>query len=271
MLLGLAQRIQQVKFLLNDNSTTILTGMGVVGTLSTTFLTGRATLKAARIIDEEERQRKDKSLTNMVEHPLEIQPLTNPQKIKLVWREYIPPFGSCVITITCIVMANRIASTKIAALTVASGISERALQEYKSKVFDKLGEREEQKIHDAVAQDRVNKYPPSNKEIILAGTGEVLCYDMYSGRYFQSSIEEIKRAENKVNHELLNFMYVSLSEFYDEIGLPPTSHSDQVGWNANSRVEVKFSTAMSPDSRPVVTIDFVHHPITDYHSKFLQD
>ena len=66
----------------------------------------------------------------------------------------------------------------------------------------------------------------NSREIILAGTGEVLCYDMSSGRYFQSTIEDIKRAENRVNKDLIHFMSASLSMFYEEIGLPPTSYSD---------------------------------------------
>ena len=85
-----------------------------------------------------------------------------------------------------------------------------------------------------------------------------------AGRYFQSSVEEIKRAENKVNHDLINFMHASLSEFYDEIGLPPTSYSDSVGWNANHRIEVTFSTTMSSNNQPCIAIDFVHPPTMEY-------
>lgn len=274
MILGLAQKAQHVKFLLNENSPTILTSLGVVGTVSTAYLTGRATFKAAEIIEEEKKtialryadQNSDDVTLMRVDKEL-----TRFRKVGLVWKEYIPSVGSGVVTITCIIMANRIASTKIAALTVASAISERSLQEYKKKVFDKIGEREEQKVRDEIIQDRVNKYPPSNREIILAGTGEVLCYDEHSGRYFQSSVEEIKRAENKMNHELLNFMRVSLSEFYQEIGLPPTSYSDHVGWNANNRIEIAFSAVLTPDNRPCMGIDFVNPPSTEYHEKFLHD
>jgi hypothetical protein len=100
--------------------------------------------------------------------------------------------------------------------------------------------------------------------VILAGTGEVLCYDMTTGRYFMSTVEEIKRAENKINHDLIHYMSASLSEFYDEIGLPPTSFSDSVGWNANNHIEVQFSTVMSTDQRPCIAIDFLKPPITNY-------
>jgi hypothetical protein len=34
----------------------------------------------------------------------------------------------------------------------------------------------------------------------------------------------------------------SLSFFYEQIGLPPTRHSDEVGWNSNNLLEVMYST-----------------------------
>jgi hypothetical protein len=262
VLTGLAQTIHKAKFLVNDNSTTILTGMGVAGTVTTAYLTGRATFKAARLIQEEELKREIRKNTENADNSEGIK-LSKVQKVKLVWHLYIYPVGACATTVACIIVANKIASKKIAALTVASGISERALQEYKAKVEEKFTQRQATNVRDEIAQDRVNKHPLS-REVILAGTGEVLCFDMYSGRYFQSSVEEIKRAENKVNYNLNNFMHASLSEFYEEVGLPPTTFSDQVGWNANNRVEVVLSGVLSPDNRPCMAVDFASPPITDY-------
>ena len=261
MFTGLIQHLHKVKFLVNDNTPTILTGMGVSGTVVTAYLTGRASFKAAHLIEETETQLAVQETADDNGSVIEDLELTLPAKVKLVWQLYIPPFIAGATTITCIIVANRIASKKIVALTVASGISERALQEYKDKVIEKLGERENTKIHDQIAQDRINNHPL--KEVILAGTGEVLCYDMLTGRYFQSTIEEIKRAENKINHELIHFMRASLSEFYDEIGLPATPYTDTVGWSTEP-VEVRISTVLSSDNRPCVAIDFVNPPTSEY-------
>jgi hypothetical protein len=268
MLLGLARQIQHVKFLVNDNSTTILTGMGVAGVITTTYLTGRATFKAAKLIQEEEDKVAENLSEDLRREGYARVALSKTAKIKLVWHLYIPPGTTLVITVAAILVANKIANKKVAALTVASGISERALQEYKAKVVERLGDRQDQKIRDEVAQDRVNKHPVNAREVILAGTGEVLCFDMLTGRYFQSTMEEIKRAENKINHDLVNFMSASLSDFYDEIGLPPTSYTDSVGWNVNNRMEVQFTTVMSSDNRPCLAIDFVNPPIADYNRHY---
>lgn len=263
MLTGLVQRLEHLKFLVNDNSTTILTGMGVSGTIATAYLTGRASFKAARIIQEENHMRELVAAKDDDNQVIDLDEITRFNKIKMVWRLYIPPVGVGITTIASIIVANKISSKKVAALTVASVISERSLQEYKAKVIEKLGERQSTAIREEIAQDRVTKYP-IGQEVILAGTGEVLCYDMLTGRYFQSSVEEIKRAENKINHQLVNFMSASLSEFYDEVGLPPTPYTESVGWNMNNRMEVQFSTVMSSDNRPCIAIDFLYPPMDGF-------
>lgn len=264
MLAGLAPHIHKAKYLLNDNSTTILTAAGVVGTVGTAVLTGRATFKAAALIEEEKLILDERTDSNG-EHPVE---LSKTEKAKLTWRLYLPPVAAGALTIGSIIAANRISSKRIAALTIAAGVSERALTEYKEKVLERLTPRQEEKIRDEIAQDRVTANPPKSGEVIIVGTGDVLCYDMLTGRYFQSTMEDIKRAENSVNYELIHFMSCSLSHFYDEIGLPPTPYTDSVGWNMNNKMEVKFSAVMSTDNRPCMAIDFSRPPIPDYQKNW---
>lgn len=251
------------KVLASENHSSILTAMGVTGVVTTAYLTGRASFKAAEILKREEKLLKAQHPDDVAD-PRMNRELSMKQKVRAVWPLYITPVSVGATTITSIVMANQVASKKIAALTVASGISERALQEYKAKVVEKIGESKEMAVRDELAQDRVNQTPLNTREIILAGTGDVLCFDQLTGRYFQSNVETIRKAENKINYEILNHMYASLSQFYDEIGLPPTPYSETVGWNTNNLCEVKFSTVMSSDQRPCIAIDFHFLPIADY-------
>ena len=269
MLIGLANLAKRAKFLVNDNTPAILTAMGVTGTVTTAYLTGRATFRAADVILQERIRREEEYVDDGNGSRLEAAEISPSSKVKLVWRYYLPPVSAGVITITCIIVANKVASKRLAALAVASGISERALQEYKSKVIERLGEKQDMAIRDGIAEDRLNNHPhPVNsRELILAGTGEVLCYDMLTGRYFMSTVKEIKRAENKLNHDRMHFMYVGLSEFYELIGLPPTAYSDEVGWTVNQEIVVEFSTQMSTDDRPCIAISFKDNPIVDYQKR----
>src|SRR5580765_1923963 len=271
MVQRLIQHANKAKFLLNENSTTILTALGVGGTISTAVLTGNASFKAAELIRREE-AKIDYELAHTDElvghgsspvtyNELKIR-LTKMDQVKLVWRQFLPAVASGVLTIASIITANKISSKKIAALAVAGGISERALQEYKDKVVEKFGVTKSDAVRDEIAQDRVNTDRPS--QLVVVGSGNVLCYDMLTGRYFESTMEDIKRAENKLNNELNHFQSASLSYFYEEVGLEPTTYTDSVGWRADGMVEVKISTTMSTDGRPCLAIDFSRAPIADY-------
>jgi hypothetical protein len=265
MLTVVVKQARYAKFLINENSTTILTGAGVAGVITTAYLTGRASFKAAKLIAfEQETNAIKASAGENALGEVVVEEFTTTQKVRTVWRLYIPPVLLGVTTVASIIAANKLASRKVAALAIASGISERALKEYKERVLEKFGENKARDLQDEVAQKRVAGQTINN-EVIVVGSGEVLCYDMHTGRYFQSTHEAIKRAENKINHSLVNFQGASLSEFYDEIGISPTSYSDMVGWDVNNHMEVRISTVMSPDNRPCLAIDFSNPPVVDYN------
>lgn len=258
MLHGLASHVHKLRYILGDNSSTILSGVGVAGTIATAVLSTKATIKASALVAEEKVK-----INHSVDEGQDAITLSKTDTVKLVWRHYLPPVAAGSITIGCIIGANRISSKRVAALTIAAGVSERALSEYKDKVIERLGDRQDQKIRDDVAQDRVLA-TPANSQLIIAGSGEVLCFDMLTGRYFHSTMEDLKRAENKVNYELLHYDSCSLSNFYEEVGLEPTPYTDSVGWNLNNHMEVKFSTVLSNDNKPCIAIDFSRPPITDF-------
>jgi hypothetical protein len=253
--LGLAGIAHKAKFLMNENMPTILTGVGVVGTGATAYLTGRASFKAARLLDHNQIMHYEQTGG---EEPSKM------QKVKLVWRHYIPPATVMTGTMAAIVMANKVSSRRIAALALASGITERAFSEYKEKVYERLGKGNNEKIREEIARDRILKNPHDTTQVIITGNGDVLCYDMLTGRYFLSSAEKLRKAENRVNKELNNFMYASLSLFYEEVGLPPTTYTDTVGWQGNENLEVNLTTVLSDDEKPCLAVDFTPLPTSDY-------
>lgn len=261
MFADIQQKAQQ---LLTENASVILTAGGVVGTVGTAILTGRAGFKACEIIRDTEVERLANTITK--DETVEgYTGLNKREKILLVGPLFIPPVVLGGATIASIVMANRISAKRAAALAAAYGLAEGRLDEYKAKTLEKLGVNKEQKLRDEIAQDRVNENPP-DKEVIILASGDVLCYDMLTGRYFQSTVENIKKAENRLNTALFHHQYASLSEFYEEIGLAPTGFTDEVGWSqlSDGNLEVTFSTVMSPDDKPCLAIDFKTAPHPDY-------
>ena len=241
----LAKRLAK---LTTDNSPAIFTALGVAGALTTAYLTGKASFKAAAVIQESEKE---------IDCPLKPR-----EKVEDTWKLFIPPAGSAVVTIACIILANRIGSRRAAALAAAYAISERGFAEYKAKVIEKLGESKEQKVRDEVAQDRVKNNPFN--ELVIIGEGQVICYDSYTGRYFMSDMETLRKAENDINYQINHDYYASLTDFYNKIGLPPTSMSDSMGWNADKLLELETSAVLTETNKPCLAIDFRIQPIHGY-------
>jgi hypothetical protein len=245
--------VKRVEKLTIDNSPSICTAIGAVGTVTTAYLTAKATVKAVRIVDAEQKLYQSDYKMDIFD------------KAKLVWTLYIPPVGMCVVTVASIIGANRIGSRRAAAVAAAYSISEKAFSEYKEKVIEKVGEKKERAVRDDIAQDQVNRNPVGEREVIITGKGEVLCYDSLTGRYFNSNIESLRKAANDINKQILADNYASLSEFYDRIGLSNTTFSEEVGWNLDNMLELVFSTVLSEDDKPCISINYEVAPIRFYY------
>jgi len=242
-MLPLGEIMKRFEKLVVDNSPTILTAIGVTGSLTTAYLTGRASFKAAQILSEESPYLEAK------------------EKVQLCWKLYIPAVGTAVLTVAAVIGANRIGSRRAAALAVAYSVSERAFEEYKSKVIERVGEKKEQAIRDEIAQARVDRDPVGNAVII--GEGRVLCYEDFTGRYFLSDMEAIRKAQNDINQRIITDSYVALSDLYDLLNLPHTSESSEVGWNTDKLLDIRFSAILS-EGRPCISVGIQVKPIRNF-------
>ena len=235
-----------------DNSPQILTAVGVVGVVSTALLTGKAAYRAGQLI------------ADSAPEPYALDPR---EKFELTWKLFIPAAGSGLLTISAIVAGSHISASRAAGLAAAFTISERAFDEYRDKIVQKMGPKKEQEARDEIAQERVQRNNDSFLQlartqldlIVVSGT-DVICYDMYSDRYFTGSMEALKQAQNNLNHRMLSDGYASLSDFYELIGLPPTQFSDQIGWVSDELLELSFSTVLSPEQRPCLAVSFRAEP-----------
>lgn len=242
-----------------DNSPAILTAIGVTGVVTTAYLTGRASFKAAEVLREANMMAIPSGTTVDSFDGL----LSNHQKIEAVWKLYIPAFGVGSMSVAAIVFANRIGTRRAAAMTAAYALSERAYSEYKDKVVDQIGKVKEQKVRDEIAQDRVSALP-ANQQVIITNGGKQLFMDAYSSRVFESDMETVKKAQNDTNHEILNHGYASLSDLYGRLGLPNTKISDDLGWNSDKLMEMTFSTTLTDDQRSCIVVDFTVAPVRSF-------
>lgn len=241
--------------MVSENSPAILTAAAAVGTVTTTVLAVRATTNAIRYIDRVESVHGTPSLKRTLFE----------SRIKLVWKHYVPVMTMGGVTVSCIIGANTISARRSAALLTAYSLSEATFREYKTKVVETLGASKDQKVIDEIAQDRVDKNPIGNNEVLITSGGDVLCYDELSGRYFESSVETIRKAQNDINAEIINNMYASQNEFYSQIGLPPITMGDELGWRSDHLMEIKFTTVLSEDNKPCLAMNYDQFPIKSYY------
>ena len=140
-------------------------------------------------------------------------------------------------------------------------------ENYAQESIETVGEKKEQAIRDSIAKDVIDRNPVKNNEVIITDNGDTLCYDAISGRYFKSNIDKINKIVNELNRVMLGDMYVSLNDFYYELGLKGTDLGDQLGWNINRGfIDLRFSTQLSEDDTPCLVIDYAVPPRYDYQS-----
>jgi len=250
--LNLSNIVKSVRTVISKRSPEILTGIGIAGMITTTVMAVRATPKALALIE-------DKKIENDTEK------LTPVETIKAAWTCYIPATITGCLSIFCLVGANSVNARRNAALATAYTLSESALKEYQEKVIETIGEKKEQTVRDAIAKDKIDRDPVSSKEVIITEKGNTLCYDSISGRYFKSDIDKLKKVENELNRRMRDEMYISLNEFYYEIGLNPTSIGDDIGWNIDhGYIELNFSSQLADEGTPCLVIDYRVTPRYDY-------
>ena len=245
---NISKIINEIQKAVIKHSPEILTGLGIAGMITTTVLAVKATPKALDLIND----RKDELETEKLP-PIEV--------VKTAWKCYIPAALTCVTSTACLIGASSVHLKRNAALATAYKLSESAISEYKDAVIDKIGEKKEQTIRDKVAEEKMKKNPVSSSEVFITEKGNTLCYDTISGRYFKSDIDRIKRAENAINKQLLDEMYVSLNDLYDELDLDHTKLGDELGWKIDDGlVELYFSSQLADDGTPCVVMDFTRAP-----------
>ena len=233
----------------NKNGSSILTGLGIAGMLTSTGFAIYGTIKAVNILQEEQAYREERG---------EYEKLTKEEIFKLVWKQYIVSGITAGASIACLVGANKMNNKKITALTTAYKLSEDMFSNYKREVIKNIGAEAEEKIRHDVNKKHLEERPIKDKEVIFTGKGDTLFYDSLSGRYFRSDVNSIKESQNLFNHEIICENYCSLNNWYYHIGLDAIYPlGSDLGWNSEWGVmEVSFDSSIADNNEPCIVIDY---------------
>ena len=236
----------------SKKSPEILTGIGIAGMITTTVLAVKATPKALELIESAKESKKEDSDDKPGLNAVEV--------VKVAWKPYIPAAVTGVVSVACLIGASSVNARRNAALATAYQLSANALTEYKEKVVETIGEKKEKGIREKIAQDKVTQNPVSKSEVVITGAGDVLFLEPVSMRYFTSDIEKVRKIINDINYRMTCGMEesISLSEFYDEIGLTHTSNSDEIGWNLykDGQIRLDFHPTVAEDGKPCLMLEY---------------
>lgn len=190
--------------------------------IATTVTAIKATPKAIAKL-EQAKQEKGEDLTK-----LEMVQVTAPA--------YIPTVLIGAATITCMFGANALNKRQQASIMSAYALLDSSYKDYRKKVEDLYGEEVDTHIKKEVAKD---KYKEAD---ITISKDKELFYDLFSERYFESTIEDVQRAEYRINRNLVMRDYAYLNEFYEEIGLDPIESGDRYGWSTAANMDLYWQS-----------------------------
>ena len=236
------------------HSPEILTAVGIAGMISTTVLAVKATPKALQILEEAEKEKKEK--------------LTPIEKVKVAWKPYIPAVVTGVASTACLIGANTVNAKRNAALATALKLSETAFTEYKEKVVEEVGEEKAKIIQEKSNTERVNQQLVFHEDCVVhTGNGNTLFFEPISKTVFRSSKNAIEKAVNDINWTMTygNEPYVALADFFDAIKIPEYALGNELGWNTNrGLVDISFGLIETDSGEPSFTIEYNTQPKWDF-------
>lgn len=243
--------LNTAKHFVRKNSPAILTGMAIVGVIGITASAIKDTTVAVRKV-------KVKSIEEGRE-------LTKPEIIRTAAPCYISTGLSVAATLACIVGAHRTGHAQTAAYATAYTVAQEAATNYRKQVEQIVSKKELEKIDNAVAD---NSMKSAKNQPIVVGDGKVLCYDQFSGRYFQSDMQTLREVQNDLNERCLDEMWVNVNTYYYHIGLDSINAGEELGWTVDEKLKLKFSSRLSEDGRPCLVVSFDTSPSAEFYRKY---
>ena len=198
------------KLFLKRNGSTILTVLGGAGVVATAVTAVKATPKAIKLIEVYEEQ-KGEGLTTL-------------EKIKVAGPHYIPSILIGAGTIACIFGANILSKRNQASLISAYALIDNSYKEYKKKMKELYGEEAHKEVISSIAKDKYT-------DDIRVNDNKMLFYDEFSHRYFESTLEDVIKAEYNTNRQLQCNGVVYLNAYYEFLGLEPSPGGTELGWS----------------------------------------
>lgn len=239
------------KLFLKRNGSTILTVLGGAGVVATAVTAVKATPKAIKLIEVYEEQ-KGEDLTTL-------------EKVRVAGPHYIPAILIGAGTIACIFGTNVLNKRNQASLMSAYALIDNSYKEYKKKVAELYGEETHKEVVSSIAKDKYT-------DDIRVDDNKMLFYDEFSHRYFESTLEDVIKAEYNTNRQLQCNGVVYLNEYYEFLGVEPSQVGTYLGWSSGileshycaERIEFDHWKVILEDGLECCIITLRYEPVIDF-------
>lgn len=177
---------------------------------------------------------------------------------------YMAPCAAAGITgIVCILTSTNKMINIGAGAMAACTLAETTTRELREKTKELVGSKKNKQIQEAIAEDSLAKCPKANREVIITGRGNSLCFDKLTGKYFRSNIDSIQKIENKLNSKLNKDDVVTVNEYCWALGISPVKLGDETGWTRyQGLLEFNFTGGISDDGEPCIIVDININPVS---------
>lgn len=227
--------LNKSKVCLKRSSPTILTCVGAIGVVATSILAVKATPKACQILENERYERSYKTDKDS-EYYQDLKPL---EVVQLTWQCYIPTALVGLSTISCIFGANVLSKRNQASLVSAYTFLNQSYRQYRGAAKTVYGKDADSKIKAQMAKDT---YVSADGYSLYSAdmdpeSEQVLCYDLFSKRYFTSTMAAVLNAQYHINRNLCLRGDTTVNEFYEFLGIDNIDCGDEIGWSMDELME----------------------------------
>jgi hypothetical protein len=223
----------------------ILTGVGVVGVVTSGVLASKATLNLAPIVEDIKvgvEVAKDLKHTKTAEEYSSTQYKKDITHVYLrggldIAKLYGPAFSTMTLSIVCLVSAQGIMHKRNAALVAAYKSVEQTFSEYRKRVIEEFGEEKDLAFRTGMREvEEVDS--EGNKQLVTRFDGSVAsryarCFDETNPHWEKKAEYNMLTLKNVQNHmnDLLHVRgHVFLNEVYDRLGFERSPEGAVVGW-----------------------------------------
>lgn len=231
------------------NAPTLLFAAGCASFVSTIIFTAKEAPEAKERLDE-------------LKESEEYKELSKPKKVLAVCKTAGPAYAGTIISgatcITCFATSFGVNQKRNASWAAGYAILDKKFRDYRDENLKLIGPKKEAIVREEVAKKEISENPPTDSNTFMAdGKGNQLYMDGATGRYFWSDQDTISEAIVRLERRKKYEDWISLNEFYYEIGISGIGLGDVNGWNADMDIDISRSTCiLAPNGCSCIVLEY---------------